>query len=55
MTLQQLIKLMQDVENGVEGQMIGFHLHQPIKELTERTYGRNKKFSEILQDFERHE
>jgi len=56
MTLDQIINLFERIEKGEEGQVLGFHLHQPIRMLQEFRYGYDdKRFSDFLKALKEHE
>ncbi len=45
MTLVQIIKLFEEIEEGQEGQRIGFHLHAAIKQATEQSWETNQSYT----------
>lgn len=51
MTLDQIIKLFEEVEEGQEGQVIGFHLHGAIRQATEQDWPTNQSYSATFSGF----
>lgn len=57
MTLDEIIDLYERMERGEEGQMIGYHIHKPVRDTLEIRYGldSDKRFSDFLKALKEHE
>jgi hypothetical protein len=50
-TLDDIIKLFQEVEAGVEGQLIGYHLHHCIKQANDQVWETNPSYPPTFSGF----
>jgi hypothetical protein len=51
MTLDEIIKLCEDIEAGNFGQRIGFHLHRPLNKATSGDWRTNDSYSDRFSGF----
>ncbi len=51
MTLDQIIKLFEEIEEGQGDQRIGFHLHESIKQAADQSWETNQNYTTAFSGF----
>lgn len=51
MVLEEIIHLFDEMEQGKEGQMLGYHLHKPIAQAMAQQWHTNQNFKSTFSGF----
>ncbi len=51
MNIDEIINLFEEIETGNTGQLIGYHLHKPIRQATEQHWETNQNYKPTFSGF----